>query len=65
MLLQQQVYTFTLTLKSDGDLPLIITAVEASAMLAKATVKSTTCIGKTAVGSMWINPLTTTLRQWE
>lgn len=51
MLLQQQIYTFTLTLKSDGDLPLIITAVDASAMLAKANVKSTTCTGKTAVGS--------------
>jgi hypothetical protein len=49
--LQQMVYTFSVTLVSDGDVPLNITAAEASARVATATVKSTTCVGQTAVGA--------------
>jgi hypothetical protein len=49
--LQQMVYTITATLQSDGDVPLNISAVEASARLATVTVKSTTCTGQTAVGA--------------
>jgi len=49
--LQQIVYTMTVTLVSDGDLPLNISAAEASALQAKATVQSTTCVGQVAVGA--------------
>ena len=45
------VYTFTVTLQSDGDGPLNISAAEASARFATVTVKSTTCVGQTAVGA--------------
>jgi hypothetical protein len=49
--LQQIVYTMPVTLVSDGDLPLTISSVEASALHAKATVQSTTCVGQVAVGA--------------
>ena len=49
--LQQIPYTMVVTLVSDGDLPLNISAVEASALAAKVTVQSTTCIGQLAVGA--------------
>jgi hypothetical protein len=48
---QQAVDSITLTLKSDGDVPLHISSVEAAALLAKAAVQSCTCIGTIAVGS--------------
>ena len=46
----QALYTFTVTLKSDGDLPLEISNVEATALLGKVTVNRGTCIGQIAVG---------------
>ena len=46
----QIVYTSTVTLKSDGDGPVNITAVAVSAGNGKAALKSTTCIGKIDVG---------------
>jgi hypothetical protein len=49
--LQQIVYTMTVTLVSDGDLPLNISAAETSALQAKATVQSTTCGGQITVGA--------------
>jgi hypothetical protein len=49
--LQQMVYTITATLASDGDLPLNISAVEASALRAKTTIKNTTCVGQIAAGA--------------
>ena len=49
--LQQILYTFTITLKSDGDSPLSISAVSSSALIARTRVQSTTCIGQIAVGS--------------
>jgi hypothetical protein len=48
--LQQKVYTLSATLKSDGELPLDITAVTPSALHSTVTLKSTTCIGETKVG---------------
>jgi len=47
---QQLAYTLTTTLQSDGDMPLSITAVVPSATLGSVSLKSTTCIGETAVG---------------
>ena len=44
------VYTYTVTLQSDGDVPVDITAVTARALRGAASVKSTTCIAQTAVG---------------
>src|SRR4051794_32234285 len=44
------VYTLTMTLKSDGDFPLHVSAVQASAALGVVQVKSTTCVGEIAVG---------------
>ena len=51
MIHQTPPYTFTATLKSDGDLPLNISDVDASALHAPAAVGSTTCIGQIPVGS--------------
>lgn len=48
--LRQTVYTHTITLKSDGDVPVDITDVAPSALHGIATLKSTTCIGETKVG---------------
>lgn len=45
------VYTFTVVLKSDGDIPVDITAVAPSALHGVATLKSTTCNGEIQVGS--------------
>lgn len=49
--LPQAVWTLTTTLKSDGDIPVTISAVQASARLAKVTVQSTTCKGEVPVGA--------------
>jgi hypothetical protein len=49
--LQQQLYTITVSLVSDGDLALNVTAVDASALLAKAALVSTTCVGQIAQGA--------------
>ena len=46
----QMAYTLVVTLRSDGDSPLNITAVQASALHGAAAVKSTTCIGQIEVG---------------
>lgn len=51
VLQQQTPYTFTITLKSDGDLPLTVFGAQASAVAAQATVNSTTCSGAIPVGS--------------
>ena len=48
--LQQKVYTLSATLKSDGELPLNITAVTPTALHSTVTLKCTTCIGPTAGG---------------
>jgi hypothetical protein len=48
--LQSKVYSFTITLLGDGDLPLTVTASEASAIRAKGSVSSTTCTGVIPVG---------------
>jgi hypothetical protein len=45
-----QAYTLTVTLLSDGDIPLAITAVAPSALLAGVSLVSTTCIGETLAG---------------
>lgn len=50
-LLQQIVYTFTVTLKSDGDLPVDISSVQVSALQGAATLKQTDCNGEIAVGA--------------
>jgi uncharacterized repeat protein (TIGR03803 family) len=49
--LQQRVYTLTMTLKSDGDMPLTISSVRASALRGGASVAGTTCSGQIPVGS--------------
>jgi hypothetical protein len=49
--LQQQRYTWVLTLQSDGDVPLDIASVQASALQARAHVIGTTCIGTLPVGA--------------
>lgn len=49
--LQQALYTFTATLQSDGDVPLRISTVGASALNGGAAVDSTTCIGGIAAGA--------------
>ena len=49
--LAQTVYTVTATLKSDGDMPLSISSVQASALRGTATVSSTTCSAQLPVGS--------------
>ena len=49
--LQQQVYTFQLQLQSDGDTPLNVSSVDASALAAKVKVTGTTCSGPIAVGA--------------
>jgi len=52
LVLPQQPYTFTITLQSDGDMPLTVSAVKATHTLAKATLQvvSTSCLGQVAVG---------------
>ncbi len=47
----QAIYTVTVTLKSDGDMPLNVSSVQASAIAGSASVSSTTCNGIVAVGS--------------
>lgn len=49
--LQQSLYTFTATLKSDGDVPLHISALAASALHGGAGVDSTTCLGEIPAGA--------------
>uniref|UniRef100_Q01U41 Uncharacterized protein n=1 Tax=Solibacter usitatus (strain Ellin6076) TaxID=234267 RepID=Q01U41_SOLUE len=51
MVLTQSLYTFTAVMVSDGDLPLNVASVGASALAGKATVNSTNCVGQTPVGS--------------
>lgn len=48
---QQMSYTLVATLKSDGDAPVNISAVEASALTGTAAVKSTTCVGQVKAGA--------------
>jgi len=50
-LLHAVVYTFTATLKSDGDVPVDISSVTVSALHGAATLKQTDCNGAIAVGS--------------
>jgi hypothetical protein len=52
LVLPQQPYTFTATIRSNGDMPLTVTAVSATKTQAKATIKvnSTTCLGQLPVG---------------
>src|SRR3989442_398809 len=49
--IQQALYTVTVTLKSDGDIPLTVSSVQASALAGQASVTSTTCSGQIAIGS--------------
>jgi hypothetical protein len=49
--LQQALHTFTATLSSDGDVPLQVSALGASALHGGAVVDSTTCIGEIGVGA--------------
>jgi hypothetical protein len=49
--LSQAVYTVTTTLKSDGDMPLSVSAVHASAVQGIVTVSGNTCTGQVQVGS--------------
>ena len=49
--LQQALYSLTVTLKSDGDMPLAVSSVRASALRGGARVTSTTCGGEIPVGS--------------
>lgn len=48
----QTVYDFVAQLKSDGDVPVDISAVVPSALHGKATLTGTTCIGQIKVGAM-------------
>jgi len=48
--LHDQVYTVTVSLKSDGDVPVDISAVTPSALHGAVTLKSTTCTGAIAKG---------------
>ena len=41
----------TVTLKSDGDIPLTVSSVQASALAGQARISSTTCSGQIATGS--------------
>jgi len=52
LVLPQQPYTFTATIRSDGDMPLTVTAVKATKTQTKATMKviGTTCLGQIPVG---------------
>jgi hypothetical protein len=47
----QAPYTITVTLKSDGDMPLTVSSVQAGALAGRASVSSTTCTGQIAVGA--------------
>jgi hypothetical protein len=47
----QMVYTLVVSLQSDGDSPVNITAVQPTALLGATALKSTTCIGQIAVGA--------------
>jgi len=49
--LKQVVYNLVTTLKSDGDVPINITAVLPSALHGKVTLKNTTCSGQIKVGA--------------
>lgn len=49
--LQQIVYTLNIILKSDGDVPVNITHVAASALHGAVTLKSTNCVGQIKVGA--------------
>ena len=49
--LHQMVYNLVATLKSDGDVPVDISAVVPSALHGTVTLKSTTCIGQIKVGA--------------
>lgn len=49
--IQQALYTVTLTIRSDGDMPLSVSSIQASALVGQATVSSTTCSGQIPVGS--------------
>jgi hypothetical protein len=51
LVLQQQIYRMPISLVSDGDLPLHVAAVAASALLAKVTIIANTCHGPIAVGA--------------
>lgn len=50
VVLQQQLYSFPIQLKSDGDFPLVVTAVDATSNVARIAVPKDTCIGTIAVG---------------
>jgi hypothetical protein len=43
---QQLIYSTVITLKSDGDVPLEITAIDASSLRGRAGVETTTCSGQ-------------------
>lgn len=49
--LSQQIYTFTLTLKSDGDIPLEFSSASATSKIASASVTGTTCSSEVPVNS--------------
>lgn len=49
--LSQQLYTFTLTLKSDGDIPLGFSSASATSRIASASVTGTTCSSEVPVNS--------------
>ncbi len=48
--LAQALYVFPLRLRSDGDTPLTITAVTPSSLIAKVSLRRTTCVGTIAPG---------------
>jgi hypothetical protein len=56
--LPQALYSFTATLVSDGDVPLHISSLGASALYGEAVVDSTTCIGEIAVGATCVVAVT-------
>ena len=47
----QAPYAVTVTLKSDGDIPLTVASVQASALAGQASVSSTSCSGQIAIGT--------------
>jgi hypothetical protein len=49
--IQQGLLTFTASLKSDGDPPLTVSSVDATALAGTVTVAGTTCAGRILVGS--------------
>jgi uncharacterized repeat protein (TIGR03803 family) len=51
VLQQQSPYVLVITIKSDGDLPLTVFAMQTTALRATATVNGTTCSGAIPVGS--------------